>query len=276
MHLVKNVMLPIELVPLRSVLSSLATQMVGLAILFALLAPAGHASWKLVLLPLVIMLEVLMLIGIVLVLACIAVALTDVGYFVNLLVMLLMFVSPIGFTRDMVPAPFGILVDANPVTYLVEAYRGVLLAGYPLDFGTIAVYAAISRPPLRRVRRSSRDSRAHWSTMSSGDVVIRAEGLRKTYRLYDRPHQKLLDLFGLLGSTTVLEEHVALDGVDLKIRRGEKVALIGRNGAGKSTLLKLVTGVIRPTAGTLAVGSGAHALLQIARASTRTSRVART
>jgi len=133
MHLVKNVMLPIELVPLRSVLSSLATQMVGLAILFALLAPAGHASWKLVLLPLVIMLEVLMLIGIVLVLACIAVALTDVGYFVNLLVMLLMFVSPIGFTRDMVPAPFGILVDANPVTYLVEAYRGVLLAGYPLE-----------------------------------------------------------------------------------------------------------------------------------------------
>ena len=144
MHLIKNVMLPIELVPLRSVLSSLATQMVGLAILLALLAPAGHASWKLVLLPLVIMLEVLMLIGIVLVLACVAVALTDVGYFVNLLVMLLMFVSPIGFTRDMVPAPFGILVDANPVTYLVEAYRGVLLAGYPLDLGALAVYAAMS------------------------------------------------------------------------------------------------------------------------------------
>lgn len=144
MHLVKNVMLPIELVPIRSVIASLATQMVGLVLLLALLAATGHASWKLALLPAVVILQLLMLVGLVLVLSSVAVALTDVTYFVNLLVLLLLFISPIGFTRDMVPAPFGVLVDLNPVTYLVEAYRWVLLAGHAPKAVPLSVFALLA------------------------------------------------------------------------------------------------------------------------------------
>lgn len=144
MHLVKNVMLPIELVPVRSVFASLATQLVGLAILIVFLAATGHLSWKALLLPLLVALQVLMLIGLVLVLAPLAVVLTDVSYFVNLALMLLMFVSPIGYTREMVPPPFTILVDANPVTYMANAYREVLLSGQPLSATTIATFAVIA------------------------------------------------------------------------------------------------------------------------------------
>ncbi|MFL6697000.1 MAG: ATP-binding cassette domain-containing protein, partial [Vitreoscilla sp.] len=49
------------------------------------------------------------------------------------------------------------------------------------------------------------------------------------------------------GAVTVL------DGVQLNLRAGEVHALMGQNGAGKSTLIKVLTGVIAPNAGTLAL-----------------------
>jgi ABC-type polysaccharide/polyol phosphate transport system ATPase subunit len=96
------------------------------------------------------------------------------------------------------------------------------------------------------------------------DVVIRARDVRKVYRLYAGAGYRFLDMFGMLGSRPgAYTEHAALDGISLEIRRGEKVAFIGRNGAGKSTLLKLFTKVIEPTSGSLEVKGKAHALLQI-------------
>src|SRR6266511_4277149 len=44
---------------------------------------------------------------------------------------------------------------------------------------------------------------------------------------------------------------VGLDGVDLELRRGEILAVIGDNGAGKSTLIKCLTGALVPDAGEL-------------------------
>ncbi|MDH1109246.1 polysaccharide ABC transporter ATP-binding protein [Pseudomonas otitidis] len=95
------------------------------------------------------------------------------------------------------------------------------------------------------------------------DVIIRAEGLSKLYKLYAKPHYRFLDMLGLLRRVDAYQEHWAIRDLNLTIRKGEKVAFIGRNGAGKSTLLRLITGVTQPTEGRFEVSQGAHALLQI-------------
>lgn len=51
------------------------------------------------------------------------------------------------------------------------------------------------------------------------------------------------------GATRVFDGGAGVHGVDLDVRAGEVVALVGLNGAGKTTLLRLVLGMLRPTAG---------------------------
>jgi ABC-type multidrug transport system ATPase subunit len=46
---------------------------------------------------------------------------------------------------------------------------------------------------------------------------------------------------------------LVLDGLDLTVRRGERVALLGPNGSGKSTTLRCVAGTLRPSSGTIEV-----------------------
>ena len=53
----------------------------------------------------------------------------------------------------------------------------------------------------------------------------------------------------LAGAVKRYDKHLALDGVDLVLRRGELLSLLGPNGAGKSTSIGLLLGLIRPDAG---------------------------
>ncbi len=59
------------------------------------------------------------------------------------------------------------------------------------------------------------------------------------------------------------EFHQVLNNINLNIKKGETVALIGVNGSGKSTLLKLMTKIIYPTKGTIETDGKLTSLLEL-------------
>ena len=61
----------------------------------------------------------------------------------------------------------------------------------------------------------------------------------------------------------------ALDGIDLRIRAGERVALIGQNGSGKTTLVRHLNGLLRPTEGRVLVGDADARTLTVAQLASR-------
>ena len=67
------------------------------------------------------------------------------------------------------------------------------------------------------------------------------------------------DAFGLVarGLTKTYDEIDALDALDLTVRPGELVALVGGNGAGKSTFLRLAAGLLEPSSGEVLIDGSA-------------------
>jgi lipopolysaccharide transport system ATP-binding protein len=95
------------------------------------------------------------------------------------------------------------------------------------------------------------------------EPVISARGVEKVFRRYTSPIWQALDALGFPVSRRRYEPFAALKGLDLEVRRGERLALIGRNGAGKSTLLRILSGQMRPSAGEVQVRGNAHALMEL-------------
>jgi len=82
----------------------------------------------------------------------------------------------------------------------------------------------------------------------SSDLLLIARDLTKVYTGAQNPLATLRQaLFG--KSSKKVAEYPVLHGIDLEIRRGETVGIMGRNGAGKTTLLGILGNVIQPTSG---------------------------
>jgi lipopolysaccharide transport system ATP-binding protein len=92
--------------------------------------------------------------------------------------------------------------------------------------------------------------------------IVEAHGLSKIYRVYDTPGKRMRELLSG-GRRQYGREVRALDDVSFTLSRGDRLGIVGENGSGKSTLLKILTGVLTPTSGTVAVKGRVAALLEL-------------
>jgi ABC-type polysaccharide/polyol phosphate transport system ATPase subunit len=94
-------------------------------------------------------------------------------------------------------------------------------------------------------------------------LVVVDELWKRYVQLHSRPHNiKDMLLRTVLRRHAPRETFWALRGVSLEIRPGEAVGFIGPNGSGKSTLLGVISGVLRPTQGSVQVKGRVCALLE--------------
>ena len=89
------------------------------------------------------------------------------------------------------------------------------------------------------------------------DIVIRIRGLKKSYTIID---PNLNDSRFLFKKKI---QYPIFDGIDLDIKRGDIVGILGRNGCGKSTFLKMVSGILEPDEGTVEVKGKVASILEL-------------
>ena len=86
------------------------------------------------------------------------------------------------------------------------------------------------------------------------DTVIDVRNLSKMFRISREPTHTVKEAaIRFLKRQLSYDEFWALRDVSFSIKKGESVGIIGRNGSGKSTLFKLISGVLKPTSGSISV-----------------------
>ena len=100
--------------------------------------------------------------------------------------------------------------------------------------------------------------------VADDEVVIDVRDVSVHYRL---PRERIPTFkeFAIkwLRRSVVYDELMALSHVDLRVRRGESVGIVGRNGAGKTTLMKVIARVLRPQEGTVVIRRAVAPLLEL-------------
>ncbi len=97
--------------------------------------------------------------------------------------------------------------------------------------------------------------------MDNSETVIKITNLVKEYKMFDRKKDRLLET--ILPRYQKHSTFRALDNLNLELKKGEVLGILGKNGAGKSTLLKMITGVATPNSGTIEINGKISSLLEL-------------
>ena len=95
-------------------------------------------------------------------------------------------------------------------------------------------------------------------------MMIKADNITVCYKM---PHDKIQSIkeyvVALMKKKLKYEQFRALNGVSFEISKGEVIGIVGSNGAGKSTLLKVISGILRPTEGSVSLEGNVVPMLEL-------------
>ena len=144
-ELVRRPGFPVAVLPIVTVTTHLLHFLLALPILvLCLFLDLGYVAGSMAALPLVIILQFLLTLSLAYTVATFHVSFRDTQYLLGVLLQLLFFLTPIFYDATAIPEPYRWLLSLNPMTYLVDAYRAVLVGGRPPDWRSLFVLGACS------------------------------------------------------------------------------------------------------------------------------------
>lgn len=138
---VKKVVFPLEILPIISTGAALFHSLISLGVLllaFALFN--GYLHWTAIFTPIVLFPLVILTLGLAWILASLGVFLRDVGQTIGIITTVLMFLSPVFYPVTAVPERFRAFIMANPLTFIIEQAREVLIWGHLPDWIGLSIY----------------------------------------------------------------------------------------------------------------------------------------
>lgn len=142
---VKRVVFPLEILPVISLFAALFHSLASLIVLLiAFVSFNSYLPWTIVFAPLVFLPLIVVSLGFAWILASLGVFMRDIGQTVGIFTMVLMYISPVFFPISIMPEEYRPLMMANPLTFIIEQARDVLIWGKLPDWQGLAIYSVAS------------------------------------------------------------------------------------------------------------------------------------
>ncbi len=142
---VKKVIFPLEILPVAGMGAALFHTIVSLCVLLAaILLINGSLAWTAIFFPLVILPLLIATLGIAWFLASLGVFVRDAGPTIIIITTAMMFLSPVFYPVSALPEKFQAWLMLNPLTFIIEQSRAIMIFGKLPDWSGLGIYTVVS------------------------------------------------------------------------------------------------------------------------------------
>ena len=142
---VKKVVFPLEILPVISMGAALIHSLISLMVLLTAFALFnGYVYWTVLLAPLVLFPLIVATMGFAWMFAALGVFIRDVGQTIGIIMTVLMFLSPVFYPITAVPEQYRPWIMANPLTFIIEQAREILIWGRLPNWGGLGIYLLVA------------------------------------------------------------------------------------------------------------------------------------
>lgn len=144
-NIIKKVYFPREILPISIVTSEAVNFMISTIIIIAFVVFGGLGISKYVIFyPIVLLAQYILLIAIALIVSSISVYVRDLQHLIGVAMQLLFYATPIVYSAEAIPENFKWILNINPMTYIINAYRDIFYNQTMIDFVPLLILIAVS------------------------------------------------------------------------------------------------------------------------------------